>query len=84
MGRERPPWGVGPHIAPSSIDGPRCPPPQGAAAGAMAIGRGLRHLRMALGTIGDFAPCAARVFRPLRRATKGAAFGNRDFLKKIE
>ena len=23
-------------------------------------------------------------FRPLRRATKGSAFGNRDFLKKIE
>jgi hypothetical protein len=23
-------------------------------------------------------------FRSLRRATKGAAFGNRDFLKKIE
>ena len=67
----------------------------------MAVGRGLRHLRMALGTIevfrplrragvslaaasGDFAPCAARVFRPLRRAAKGSAFGNRDFLKKIE
>ena len=46
--------------------------------------RGLRHLRMALGTMGDFAPCAAREFRPLRRATKGSAFGNRDFLKKIE
>ena len=27
---------------------------------------------------GCFAPCAARVFRPLRRATKGSAFGNRD------
>ena len=50
--------------------------PTGVAAEAMAFGRGLRHLRMALGTIG--------VFRPLRRATKGSAFGNRDFLKKIE
>ena len=25
-----------------------------------------------------------QVFRPLRRAAKGSAFGNRDFLKKIE
>ena len=50
----------------------------------MAVGRGFRHLRMAVWTIGDFAPCAARVFRPLRRTTKGAAFENRDFLKKIE
>ncbi len=24
-----------------------------------------------------------QVFRPLRRAAKGSAFGNRDFLKKI-
>ncbi len=30
---------------------------------------GLRHLRMALWTIGDFAPCAV---------SKGSAFGNRD------
>ena len=28
----------------------------------------LRHLRMALWTTENFAPCAARVFRPLRRA----------------
>ena len=33
---------------------------------------------------GRFAPHAARVFRPLRRTTNGFAFGNRDFLKKIE
>ena len=39
---------------------------------ALAVGRGLRHLRMALGTTGDFAPCAARVFRPLQRARPGA------------
>jgi len=25
-----------------------------------------------------------QAFRPLRRAAKGSAFGNRDFLKKIE
>ena len=37
-----------------------------------------------LGMLGDFAGCGQREFRPLRRATKGAAFGNRDFLKKIE
>ncbi|MGO5113718.1 hypothetical protein ACTQ33_01590 [Candidatus Avoscillospira sp. LCP25S3_F1] len=35
-------------------------------------------------TGGYFAPCAAREFRPVRGATKGSAFGNRDFLKKIE
>ena len=55
--------------------------------------RGLRHLRMALWTIGDFAPCAARVFRWLRPAgISPAAAGDRgrcplapcDFLKKIE
>ena len=34
--------------------------PTGAAARAMACGRGLRHLRMALGTTRGFAPCAAR------------------------
>ena len=48
---------------------------------------GLRHLRMALWDAGGvspaaaggcFAPCAARVFRPLRRATKGSASGLRD------
>ena len=33
---------------------------------------------------GCFAGCGQREFRPLRRATKGSAFGNRDFLKKIE
>ena len=48
--------------------------PTGAAAETMANGRGLRHLRMALGTIEGF--------RALRGATKGSAFGNRDFLKK--
>ena len=83
--------------------------PMGAAAGAMAVGRELRHLRMALWTIRDFAPYAAQMFRPLRRAgvslaaasgyfarcdgrvfrpvrgaTRGAASGLRDFLKKIE
>ena len=45
---------------------------------ALAVGRELRHLRMALGTTGDFAPCAARVFRPLRRefcALRGATGG---------
>ena len=61
--------------------------PAGAAARTMAIGRGLRHLRMALWDAGGvspaaaggcFAPCAARVFRPLRRATKGSASGLRD------
>ncbi len=50
--------------------------PTGAAARAMACGRGLRHLRMALGD--------DKGFRALRGATKGSAFGNRDFLKKIE
>ena len=30
------------------------------------------------GTMGDFAPCAAREFRPLRRATRVAASGLRD------
>ncbi len=34
--------------------------------------------------MGCFARCGGRVFRALRGATKGAAFGNRDFLKKIE
>ena len=42
--------------------------PAGAAAGAMACGRGLRHLRMALRTLGDFARCGGRVFRWLRPA----------------
>ena len=51
-------------------------PAEGAAIGCMAVGRGLRHLRMALWD--------AWVFRPLRRATRGAASGLRDFLKKIE
>ena len=32
----------------------------------------------ALGRWGCFAPCAARVFRPLRRATQGSASGLRD------
>ena len=44
--------------------------PAGAAAETMANGRGLRHLRMALGTIGGF--------RAVRGANKGSAFGNRD------
>ena len=44
--------------------------------GLTALPWGLRHLRMALQD--DWG------FRPLRRATKGSAFGNRDFLKKIE
>ena len=83
------------------------PPPstpcRGAAARAMAFGRGLRHLRMALwdagvfravrgagvslaAASGYFARCDGREreFRPLRRATRGAASGLRDFLKKIE
>ena len=45
----------------------------------------LRHCRgdcaicgWRFGTMGEFAPCAARVFRPVRGATRGAAFGNRD------
>ena len=62
-------------------------PLRGGAVGLTALPRGLRHLRMALGTIGDFArcaggsfaPCAARVFRWLRPATKGSASGLRDF-----
>ncbi len=58
--------------------------PTGAAAGTMAFGRGLRPLRRALGTMGDFARCGGREFRAVRGATKGSAFGNRDFLKKIE
>ena len=33
---------------------------------------------------GCFAGCGQREFRPVRGATKGSAFGNRDFLKKIE
>ena len=57
-------------------------PPRGVDPGAFAFGRGFRHLRMAVETMRHFAPCEARVFRPLRRATKGSAFGNRDFLKK--
>lgn len=52
--------------------------------GGLRLHRGLRHLRMALWTIGDFARCGGREFRPVRGATKGSAFGNRDFLKKIE
>ena len=36
--------------------------------GGLRLCRGLRHLRMALWTMGDFAPCAARVFRWLRPA----------------
>ena len=50
--------------------------------------RGFRAVRGAgvslAAASGDFAPCAGRVFRPLRRATRGAASGLRDFLKKIE
>ena len=38
----------------------------------------------ALERLGDFARCGGREFRALRGATKGSAFGNRDFLKKIE
>ena len=56
--------------------------PVGAAARTMAVGRGLRHLRMALGTMGDFAPCAARVFRPLRRATGALPLDPRIFSRK--
>ena len=37
-----------------------------------------------LGTLRSFAGCGQREFRALRGATKGSAFGNRDFLKKIE
>ena len=44
--------------------------PAGAAARTMALGRGLRHLRMALWDAGGF--------RPLRRATRCAASGLRD------
>ena len=50
--------------------------------------RGFRAVRGAgvslAAASGYFAPCAGRVFRPLRRATRGAASGLRDFLKKIE
>ena len=38
----------------------------------------------ALERLGCFAGCGQREFRALRGATKGSAFGNRDFLKKIE
>ena len=47
---------------------PAVHPRRGRRRGPWPMAGGLRHLRMALGTIGDFAPCAARVFRPLRRA----------------
>ena len=33
---------------------------------------------------GRFAGCGQREFRAVRGATKGSAFGNRDFLEKIE
>ena len=47
---------------------PAVHPRRGRRRGPWPMAGGLRHLRMALGTIGDFAPCAARVFPPLRRA----------------
>ena len=77
-----------------ALDGPRRPPPQGRRWGPWGRHgrpRGLRPLRRALGTMGCFAPCAARVFRPLRRAGVSlAAASDRgrcpldpcDFLKK--
>ena len=70
-----------PAPTPSRKNGPHRPPHRERRRGPWGRRRrprGLRHLRMALWTIGDFAPCAAREFRPLRRATKGSAFGNRD------
>ena len=60
--------------------------------GGLWLRRGLRHLRMALWTIGDFARCDGREFRWLRPAgispaaagDRGFAPGPYDFLKKIE
>ena len=56
--------------------------PAGAAARTMAVGRGLRHLRMALGMMGNFTRCGGRVFRPLRRATGAFAPGPQNVFEK--
>ena len=61
--------------------GRRPPPADGVGTAALGLTpRRLRHLRMALWTIGDFAPCAARVFRWLRPAgISPVATGDRGF-----
>ena len=73
----------------------RTPPQAGAPVHGCCLGssRGFRHLRMAVGTMGNFAGCGQRVFRPLRRAGI-SRLARRDrgrcpldpcnFLKKIE
>ena len=71
---------IDPHTAPSWIagfdmhcrgnkDGPRTPPHKGGPGGHGLAAGGSAICGWRFGTMGDFAPCAAREFRPLRRAT---------------